>query len=277
MIKAGTYNSLKAVRTAAEGIILSDGTEEVLLPEHQITKPVEIGDDLFVFVYQNKEGETIATTKRPHACAGDFAFLKVVAKTDNGAFLDLGIDKDIFIPLNQRQPLMVGKSYVVYVYLDKIDGKLTATTWLDDHIDRDPAGLEVGEEVSLLISEISDLGYSAIINNKHIGLLYRDEVYEDLEVGQTCSGYVKKIREDSNLIDLTLRQQGFGFILGSKDELLELLKRSGGVLPFGDKSSPDEIHEQLKMSKKAFKKISGMLYKERLIEISDFEIRLVNN
>ncbi|MDF3077625.1 MAG: RNA-binding protein [Sphingobacteriaceae bacterium] len=277
MIQAGTYNSLKAVRTAAEGIILSDGTEEVLLPEHQITKPVEIGDDLFVFVYQNKEGETIATTKRPHACAGDFAFLKVVAKTDNGAFLDLGIDKDIFIPLNQRQPLMAGKSYVVYVYLDKIDGKLTATTWLDDHIDRDPVGLEVGEEVSLLISEISDLGYSAIINNKHIGLLYRDEVYEDLEVGQTCSGYVKKIREDSNLIDLTLRQQGFGFILGSKDELLELLKRSGGVLPFGDKSSPEEIHEQLKMSKKAFKKISGMLYKERLIEISDFEIRLVNN
>jgi hypothetical protein len=273
MIQIGSYNNLKVIRTSPEGIILSDGEQEVLLPEHQVTRKVEMGDELFAFVYQNKEGDAIATTKRPYACAGDFAFLKLVAKTEDGGFLDLGIDKDIFIPSNQRQPLVVGHRYIVYLFLDKIDGKLTATTWLDDHIQKDPAGLEAGDEVSLLISEISELGYSAVINNKYVGLLYRDEVYEDLQIGQTCTGYITKIREENNLIDLSLRQQGFDFILTSKDEVLDVLKQNQ-VIPLGDKSSPEEIRDQLRMSKKAFKKIIGMLYKERLITIADYEIRL---
>ena len=274
MIKIGTYNYLKVKSTSAEGIILSDGEQDVLLPDHQ--NKAELGEELLVFVYHQKDGSIIATSKRPYACAGDFAFLKVVDKSPAGTYLDLGIDKDLFIPSNkQLYPLEVGKRYVVYVYLDKLDGKLTATTWLEDKVDTDLSDLEEGDEVSLLIYDKSDLGYSAIINNRYMGLLYRNEVYEDLEIGETRVGYIKKIRLDTNKIDLSLRQVGFDFILDSRDVVLDLLKTNDGVLSLGDKSSPDEIRDQLKMSKKAFKQVIGGLYKQRLITMSDYEIRLV--
>ncbi|HEY0771626.1 MAG TPA: RNA-binding protein, partial [Sphingobacteriaceae bacterium] len=194
----------------------------------------------------------------------------------SGTFMDLGIDKDLFIPSNkQKYNLEVGGKYVVYLYVDEHKGKLTATTWLEDEIDTDLSDLEEGDEVNMLIYDESDLGYSAIINNKHEGLLYRDEVYEDLEIGELRIGYIKKIRKENNKIDLSLRQIGFDFILDSKHQLLELIKENGGVLNLGDKSSPDEIRKQLKMSKKAFKQVIGGLYKQRLITISDYETRVV--
>lgn len=273
MIKIGTYNYLKVKNTSPEGLILTDGEQEVLLPDHK--QPAEIGEELLVFVYHQKDGSIIATTKRPYACAGDFAFLKVVDKNASGTFMDLGIDKDLFIPSDkQLYPLEKGKKYVVYVYLDKLEGKLTATTWLEDKVETDLKDLEEGDEVSLLIYDKSDLGYSAIIDNKYIGLLYRNEVYEELEIGESRIGYIKKIREENNKIDLSLRQVGFDFILDSRDVVLNILKKNGGVLSLGDKSSPEEIRDRLKMSKKAFKQVIGGLYKQRLITMSENEIRL---
>lgn len=274
MIKIGTYNYLKVKNTSPEGLILTDGEQEVLLPDFK--QSAEIGEELLVFVYHQKDGGIIATSKRPYACAGDFAFLKVVDKNASGTFMDLGIDKDLFIPSEkQLYPLEKGKRYVVYVYLDKLEGKLTATTWLEDKVETDLSHLEEGDEVSLMIYDKSDLGYSAIINNKYIGLLYRNEVYEELEIGESRVGYIKKIREENNKIDLSLRQVGFDFILDSRDVVLNILKKNGGVLNLGDKSSPEEIRDRLKMSKKAFKQVIGGLYKQRLITMTENEIRLV--
>ena len=273
MIQIGTYNYLKVKNTTPEGLILTDGEQDALLPE---TPEAEPGEELFVFVYHHKDGRLMATSKRPYAAVGDFAFLKVVDETDNGSFMDIGIDKDLFVPSNkQEHPLQLGKQYVVYVYIDKHDGKLTATTWLDDKVDTDLSDLEEGDEVSLLICDTSDLGYSAIINNKYMGLLYRNEVYEELEIGESRVGYIKKIRPEDNKVDLSLRPLGFDFILDSRDSVLDILKESGGVINLGDKSSPEEIRQQMKMSKKAFKQVIGGLYKQRLITISDHEIRLV--
>lgn len=275
MIKIGTYNYLKIKNTSPDGVILTDGEQEVLLPANELRSAAS-GDELLVFVYHHKDGRIVATSKQPYACAGDFAYLKVVDKNESGTFMDLGIDKDLFIPSNkQKYNLEVGRSYVVYLYIDEQNGKLTATTWLEDKIDTNLDDLEEGEEVSLLIFDESDLGYSAIINNKQAGLLYRDEVYEDLQIGETRTGYIKKIRKETNKVDLSLRQIGFDFILDSKERLLDLLKECGGVLDLGDKSSPDEIRQRLKMSKKAFKQVAGGLYKERLVTISDHEVRLV--
>lgn len=276
MIKIGTYNYLKVKQTGTEGLTLTDGEEDAWLPIPQSPQNAEIGEELLVFVYHHKDGRLVATSKRPYACVGDFAFLKVVDQTDNGTFLDLGIDKDLFIPSNkQKYTLETGKSYAVYVYLDKIEGKLSATTWLEDKVETDLSDLEEGDEVNLLIFDSSDMGYSAIINNKYMGLLYRNEVYEDLEIGDTRVGYIKKIREDINKIDLSLRPVGFEFILDSRDAVLNILKENGGTLDLGDKSSPEEIRDRLKMSKKAFKQVIGGLYKQRLITMTDFEIQLV--
>lgn len=273
MIQIGTYNYLKVKNTTPEGLILTDGEQDALLPEKQ---EAEEGEELFVFVYHHKDGRVMATSKRPYAAAGDFAFLKVVDETDNGSFMDIGIDKDLFVPANkQEHPLQLGKKYVVYVYVDKHDGKLTATTWLDDKVETDLSDLEEGDEVSLLICDTSELGYSAIINNKYLGLLYRNEVYEELEIGESRVGYIKKIRPEDNKVDLSMRPLGFDFILDSRDSVLDILKESGGVISLGDKSSPEDIRQQLKMSKKAFKQVIGGLYKQRLITISDHEIRLV--
>ncbi|MXV15672.1 CvfB family protein [Hufsiella ginkgonis] len=276
MIHIGTYNHLRVKKSTAEGLVLTDGEQDVLLPKPQVPNDVQVGDDVFYYVYHHKDGRLVATSKRPYACTGDFAYLKVVDTTDNGAFLDLGIDKDLFISSKQRLPLEAGKSYVVYVYLDEQDGKLVATTWLDEHLDTDLQDLEEGEEVSLLITDISDLGYSAIINNRYPGLLYRDEVYENLQIGQSCTGYIKKIRQEDGKIDLSMRQVGFDFILESKDFILNMIKANGGVLDLGDKSDPAEIRYRLKMSKKSFKQAIGMLYKERLITLSDHELKLVH-
>ena len=218
----------------------------------------------------------MATSKRPYAAAGDFAYLKVVDETDNGSFMDIGIDKDLFVPSSkQEQPLQLGKKYVVYLYVDQHDGKLTATTWLDDKVETDLSDLEEGDEVSMLIFDSSELGYSVIFNNKYMGLLYRNEVYEELETGESRVGYIKKIRPADNKVDLSLRPLGFDFILDSRDSVLDMLRETGGVLGLGDKSSPDDIRQQLKMSKKAFKQVIGGLYKQRLITISDYEVRLI--
>lgn len=277
MIQIGTYNNLLIERRTSEGLVLTDGEKEVLLFENEGVSDYETGETLFVFVYNNKEGRLVATTKRPVACVGDFAFLKVVGESEFGAFVDIGIDKDVFVPLReQKYPMKRGNSYVVFLYVDQHNDRLCASGWLGEHAASGVPDVEEGDEVSLLIAERSELGFTAVIDNKYLGLLYHNELYEELEIGEQRQGYIKRIREN-NKIDLSLRAVGFDFILESKDALLDYLRRNGGVLELGDKSSPEDIHQQLKMSKKAFKQVIGGLYKQRLITISDYEVRLVNS
>ena len=277
MINIGGYNSLRVKRKTYDGLILTDENEEVLLPPSDVKANAEMGDELFVFVYHNKEGQLSATSTRPYACVGDFAYLSVIDEAEKGVFMDIGIEKDIFVPSReQKRPMHKGEKHVVYLYLDERNERITASSWLEDYADTDVTELEEGEEVSLLIGDRSDLGFNTIINNRYIGLLYHNELYEPLEMGELRQGFIKKIRENKK-IDLSLRPIGFDFILESRDVLLQMIKENGGVLPLGDKSSPDDIREQLKMSKKAFKQAIGGLYKQRLITISDHEVRLAEN
>lgn len=275
MIEIGKYNELRFIKKTDAGLILTDGEKEVLLPYVHAPEGVQAGDNLHVFVYIHSDGRLMATTETPLAIVDEFALLTVVDLNEQGAFMDMGIGKDVFVPeREQKRPMQIGQKYVVYLYTDQKNDRITASSRLADFIEQDEHDLEQGDEVSLMITEESDLGYSAIINKRYMGLLYHNEVFEDLQPGDVKRGFIKKIREE-NKIDLSLQVIGFRHILDLKDSLMTDLEENNGSILLGDKSSPEEIYNRLKISKKAFKKAIGSLYKERLIEISDYEIKLV--
>ncbi|WP_276348591.1 S1-like domain-containing RNA-binding protein [Daejeonella sp. JGW-45] len=275
MIDIGKYNELRFIKKTNAGLILTDGEKEVVLPYQHAPQDIELGDNLHVFVYIHSDGRLMATTETPLAMVDEFAFLEVVDTNEQGAFLDMGIGKDVFVPeREQKRPMKIGQKYVVFLYTDERNERITASSRLTDFIDQDSHDLEEGDEVSLLIFDESDLGYSAIINQQYAGLLYHNEVFEDLQPGDVRRGFVKKIREE-NKIDLSLQVIGFRHILDLKDSLMIELQENGGIINLGDKSSPEDIYNQLKISKKAFKKAIGSLYKERLVVVSDDSVKLV--
>lgn len=275
MIDIGKYNELRFIKKTDSGLILTDGEKEVVLPYQHAPQEIEQGDNIHVFVYIHSDGRLMATTETPLAMVDEFAFLEVVDVNEQGAFLDMGIGKDVFVPeREQKRPMKTGQKYVVFLYTDERNERITASSRLTDFIDQDTHDLEEGDEVSLLIFDESDLGYSAIINQKYAGLLYHNEVFEDLQAGDVRRGFVKKIREE-NKIDLSLQVIGFKHILDLKDSLMIELQENGGIINLGDKSSPEDIYNQLKISKKAFKKAIGSLYKERLVVVSDDSVKLV--
>lgn len=275
MIEIGKFNELRFIKKTDSGLILTDGEKEVLLSYEHAPKDIQIGDNLHVFVYHHNDGRLMATIQTPTAMVGEFALLPVVDQNEQGVFMDMGIGKDVFVPeREQKRPMQIGQKYVVFLYTDEKNDRITASSRLSDFIEQDEHDLEPGDEVNLMITEESDLGYSAIINQKYMGLLYHNEVFEDLIAGDRRRGFIKKIREE-NKIDLSLQIIGFRHILDLKDSLMIDLEENNGLILLGDKSSPEDIYTRLKISKKAFKKAAGSLYKERLIEISDFEIKLV--
>jgi predicted RNA-binding protein (virulence factor B family) len=276
MIAIGKYNELRFIKKTDSGLILTDGEKEVVLPYQHAPQEIEVGDNIHAFVYIHSDGRLMATTETPLALVDEFAFLEVVDVNEQGAFLDMGIGKDVFVPeREQKRPMKVGQKYVVFLYTDERNERITASSRLTDFIDQDAHDLEEGDEVSLMIFDESDLGYSAIINQRYAGLLYQNEVFEDLQPGDVRRGFVKKIREE-NKIDLSLQVIGFRHILDLKDSLMIELQHNGGIINLGDKSSPEDIYNQLKISKKAFKKAIGSLYKERLVLVSDDSVKLVS-
>lgn len=275
MITIGKYNDLKIAAKNSDGLSLSDGNREILLPYSDVPANIEMGDTITVFVFVNKDGQTIATTKTALAEIEDFAYLKVVDVTDDGAFLDLGIGKDVYVPTrDQKRPMYIDEGYVVYVYLDESNQRMLASSRLDRFIEEEDFNIDEGDEVSLLISEKTDLGFNAIINNRYIGLLYHNELFANLKVGERRKGWIKKIRIEGK-IDLSLQPLGYSHILDTKDVLLKELREQGGRITLGDKSTPEEIYERFQISKSAFKKAIGGLYKERIITIEDHEIKIV--
>ena len=274
MIAVGKFNELRFIKKTDNGLILTEGEREVLLPYVYSPEGLEIGDNLHVFVYIHSDGRLMATTETPLAQIDEFAFLEVVDENENGAFMDMGIGKDVFVPIKeQKRPMKIGQKYVVFLYNDEKTERITASTYLDDFINQDEHDFEEGDEVRLLITDESELGFSAVINQQFMGLIYRNEVFEDLKAGDQKRGFIKKIRE-GNKIDLSLQVIGFKHILDLKDSLMFDLKENNGLILLGDKSSPEEIYKRLKISKKAFKKTIGSLYKERLIVITDHDIKL---
>lgn len=276
MLFLGKYNRLEVKSKSAIGLYLTDGRDDVLLPKKYVKDGVAEGDVLEVFVYLDNENRPIATTLEPYACVDDFVFLTVKEVNEHGAFLDWGIAKDVFVSHGeQREEMISGKKYLVYLFIDDVSERIAATTKWNKYIDTDTSVLHNGDEVGLLIAEKTDLGLKAIIDNQFEGLIYENEVFGELNTGDKKRGYVKLIRDDGK-IDLRLQPEGYGHIEESRDVVLQQLQTNNGVLPLGDKSQPEEIYSRLKISKKAFKKAVGGLFKERLITISDFEIKLVN-
>ena len=274
MIEIGKHNNLVVLKKTPIGLFLGDLTEEILLPVRYAPEAIEIGDKLEVFVYLDNESRPIATTLKPIATVDQYAFLAAKEINQHGAFMDWGIDKDLFVPYSeQTEEMQAGNKYLVFIFIDERSGRIAGSMKWNEFIDDEKSNFRNGEAVELIIAQQTELGYKAIINNRFEGLIYLNEVFEPLQTGDIKQGYIKQMREDGK-IDLSLQQQGYMHIENTKHPLLQLLKDNKGVLALGDKSSPEEIYRQLKMSKKVFKKTIGGLFKEQKITIGDFEIRL---
>ncbi|HPF93922.1 MAG TPA: S1-like domain-containing RNA-binding protein [Tenuifilaceae bacterium] len=275
MVNIGQTNQLQVVKQLDFGCYLDGGEQgEILLPRRYVPEDTQIGDTIEVFIYFDSEDRIIATTEQPKLKLGEVAKLKAVSVTSAGAFLDWGLTKDIFVPFKeQKQRMEVGKWYIVALYIDHETNRLAASAKIEKFIDNTPPNYQVGQEVDLLIYSKTDLGYSAIINSEHWGVLYSNEVFQELRVGQSIKGYVKKIRDDEK-IDLILQKPGYEKVDEISQSILERLKQSDGYLSLTDKSEPETIYFYLGISKKVFKKVIGSLYKARLISIDDDGIRL---
>lgn len=277
MLRAGRTQTLTVSRISEYGLYLADEEQnEVLLPNRYTSLTDKVGDQKEVFLYHDSEDRLVATTETPLLRAGEAGFLRVVDKTAHGAFLDWGLHgKDLFLPnRNQQGGILAGHSYVVYLYEDSITGRCVATTKLKGFINNDLISVKPREEVSLLVASESEIGYRVIVNNRHWGMIYRNQIFRPVAVGDRLTGYVRRITED-NRIDVSLQQQGVAQVRDSADELRRLLRANGGTLPLGDRSDPADIAARTQMSKKVFKRALGMLLKSGEAETSDTETRLV--
>jgi predicted RNA-binding protein (virulence factor B family) len=275
MVKIGQYNKLIVAKTVDFGVYLDGGERgEILMPKEYVPNDCAPGDEVKVFVYFDSEDRIVATTEEPAVKVGEFAYLKVVSVSRFGAFLDWGLRKDLFVPFReQREPLVEGRSYWVYVYLDKASDRIVASTKIDKYLDQVFPEYESNQEVELLVVRRTDLGYAVIINHAHWGLLYENQVFQPLKIGQHLNGYVQKVREDDR-IDVALQPSGYDKVKNLLSLILERLKDYDGVLDVSDKSDPEEIYRVFGCSKKTYKKALGTLYKQGYIEIGDTEVRL---
>ena len=275
-MKVGHIQTLKVNRISDYGLYLIDEEQqEVLLPNRYVSLENNVGDEIEVFVYHDSEDRLVATTDRPLITEGKAAYLKVVDKNIHGAFLDWGLaGKDLFLPnRNQQGGVLAGKSYVVWLYVDNITGRCVATMKLKPFIDNDIITVKPRQKVDILIASESPIGYRAIIDSRHWGMLYKNQIFQPVKVGDRLEGYVRRITDD-NRIDLTLRQEGYDGVANSAEGLLELIKENGGELPIGDNSSPEKVHALTQMSKKVFKRAVGILLKRGDIATDGESIKL---
>ncbi|MBQ1253617.1 MAG: hypothetical protein IIY05_04670 [Alistipes sp.] len=275
-MKVGHIQTLKVSRISDFGLYLIDEQEqEVLLPNRYVSLENKVGDEIEVFVYHDSEDRLVATTTRPLIIEGQAAYLKVVDKNIHGAFLDWGLEgKDLFLPnRNQQGGVLAGRSYVVWLYVDNITGRCVATMKLKPFIDNDIITVKPRQKVDILIASESPIGYRAIINSRHWGMLYKNQIFQPVRVGDRMEGYVRRITDD-NRIDLTLRMEGYDGVANSAEDLLKLIKENGGEMPIGDNSSPEKVHALTQMSKKVFKRSVGILLKRGVIATDGESIKL---
>lgn len=254
----------------------TDDKDDILLPNKYVPKVFEIGEEIVVFVYLDHEERPVATTLQPYILLNEFALLRVNYVNQVGAFMDWGMEKDILVPFKeQARPMEKGKRYLVYLYKDEKTNRLVASSKTNQFLSNENITVEKGEEVDLIVSHITELGINVIINEKHKGLLYKDEVYdESIRTGDRAIGYIKNIRPDGK-IDVSLQKQGYENVEPNAEKILDELRASRGFLRLNDNSHPEDIKTVLKMSKKTFKKAIGSLYKDKLIEIKEDGIYLV--
>ena len=276
MVELGRVNQLTVVKLVDFGLYL-DGEDkgEILLPQNVVPENCNVGDVLDVFVYLDSEDRIIATTEKPYAMVDEFALLRCVDVTKIGAFLDWGLYKDLLVPFReQKMNMIVGRSYLVYIYIDHETERIVASAKLDKFLDNIPPEYEPGDEVDIIVADQTDIGYKAIIENTFWGVIYENEVFEPLNKGEHMKAYIKKIREDEK-IDLTLFRYGYRKVEDNLQRILDKLEEKGGEIMISDKSSPEDIYGMFGISKKTFKQAIGSLYKQRLIEILPKSIRKI--
>lgn len=276
MIELGNYNTLEILRDTSVGLFLGDGEgTEVLLPNKYVPEIYEIGDELTVFCYLDHEERPVTTDIKPYIIRNTFNLLRVAEVNNIGAFMDWGLEKHLLVPFSeQRTKMQTGQSYVVFCYLDDKTQRLVASNKLDKFIDNEVLTVNNWEEVDLIVTRLTDLGWEVIINNKHKGLVYLNEIFKKLSVGDQMKGYIKAIRED-NKIDVSLEPIGYKSVEPAANLIYDHLTKAGGFLPFHDKSSPQDIKYAFELSKKNFKKGIGTLYRERKIDIKEDGIYLI--
>ena len=276
----GKKINLEVLRSTEIGLFLD--TEDrnyngILLPKRYVPKGVEVGDFIDVFIYRDSEDRIIATRLDPYIRVGEFAYLNVNKVESYGAFLDWGLPKDLFVPVSQQRSLMVDNGYyLVFAYLDKQTDRIAATAKVHRHLQNEAEDLEVGQEVEVLICDETDLGVRVIVNNKFWGLLYHNEIFQNLSEGQKTIGYVKTIRVEDHKLDITLKKEGMAEVKDARSLIIEALHDANGFLPLHDKSAPEAIYDELEMSKKVFKKAIGNLYKDKMIAIKKDGIHLLD-
>lgn len=268
-IRLGDYNRMTVVKEVDFGLYLDGGKAgEILLPSRYVPEGTGIGDELDVFIYLDQDERIIATTERPLAKVGDFAYLEVKWVNEYGAFLGWGLMKDLFCPFReQKKKMEIGDSYIVYVHIDEDSYRIVATAKVDRYLSNDDCALESGDEVDLLVWQKTELGFKVIINNRHSGLVYQDQVFSALHTGDRVKGYIQAVRPDGK-IDVALQKSGRQHTLDFSDTLSDYVRAHEGYCPFNDKSDAEDIYREFNVSKKVFKKAVGDLYKRRLITIA---------
>lgn len=276
-IALGRFNILKVVKKVDFGMYLDGGEEgRILLPARYVPQGCEVGDELNVFLYLDNEERLVATTQQPLAQVGDFACLRVAWVNQYGAFLDWGLMKDLFVPFReQRERMEVGRRYVVHVHLDDESYRIVASAKVERYlaVDERPP-FHSGDEVDVLVWKRTDLGYKVIVDNRYAGLLFENQVFRPLRVGDKMQAYVRQVRPDGK-IDLALQREGRGKVADFSEELLEYIRRNQGRIQLTDKSPAEDIYAAFGVSKKTFKQAVGDLYKRRLIRLEADGIRLL--
>ncbi|MCH4823749.1 S1-like domain-containing RNA-binding protein [Gramella lutea] len=275
MIQLGEFHNLIIIRESDHGIYLeNEEGDEVLLPNKYVPESWMVYDKLDVFVYLDHEERPVATTLKPKIKRDQFGNLTCVEVNKFGAFLDWGLEKHLFVPFKEQViPMKKGEEYLVFCYLDLETERLAASSKVHSFLDNEELTVKPFEEVDLLVSNETELGFNVIINQLHLGLIYHDDVFKPLQIGDSLKGFIKKIREDHK-IDVSLQRPGYRSIEPNAQKILDRLKMAGGFMDISDKSNPEEIKNRLQMSKKSFKKAAGNLYKQRLIDIKPDGIHL---
>ncbi|MDR0574356.1 MAG: GntR family transcriptional regulator [Tannerella sp.] len=273
-METGKYNKLKVIKSVDFGVYLDGGdSTEILLPRRYVPQNLAVGEEIEVFIYHDNEGRLIATTDRPVGTVGEFVFMSVRDTSAAGAFLDWGLMKDLLVPFREQKTAMVkGERYLVHIYSDFITKRIVASSRIDKFLDNIPPAYSKNEEVDLLIADKTELGYKVIIDNLHWGLLYHNEVFGRISIGEKCKGYIKEIRTDDK-IDISLYPLGYDKVYPLSKKIMEILDKNNGYLPVNDKSDAKEICSLFSCSKKSFKKAIGSLYKRRFIVIENDGIR----
>lgn len=277
MIELGHYNDLEIIRETPQGLYLEDKEgNEVLLPNKYVPESFQIWQTLRVFVYLDHEERLTATILAPFITRNQFAFLRCEMVTKVGAFMDWGLEKQLFVPFKeQARPMQEGSWYIIYMYLDEKTNRLVGSSKTKKFLDNSTVTLNKFDEVKVLVTHITEKGANVIVNGKHEGLIYKEDIFEDIRTGDRFEAFVKKIRPD-NKIDIVLQQEGYRSIEPNAQFIYEELQAAGGFLPLHDKSDPETIKNQLGMSKKSFKKAIGTLYKDQKIVIEEDGVHLAD-